>query len=544
MSQEEFQKRFEEEQRQLKIFDWAKESGLLTGYLDPAAGTAQLIQKVLPSGWPKADLDPAIKRREEEYQARRQREGEEGIDWARMGGNVMSPATLGTMAAPVTTAPRMIGYGAAMGASQPVTSDDYLQTKALQTGIGAVTGLIPAAPKMIEPFTKKGVRKGAEKFLREQAGDARDQIVQSLSKGGKGTAGQVLSREAGPGEVGRQFIKLEKELSREPLTGGRLKAIYNKQKTARENIIDQIAETDLDMSLAREARQSITEPMYKAVEESTKNVDVAPVVSRIDQLINKSKLNPEITKPLQQIKDSLTDDVSPQSLSSLSEYIKLMMGKTQDGKNIYNVKVLDEVKGLLDKQIGTAEKSYAAAQETYKALSTPINRMQVGRELANALTNSLEKTKAATFATAVENAPRTIKRATGFPRFKKLEQVLTKDQVDNVQMVAKELVENAKMSDIASGTNSVLKELEAEFSLSLPHILSRPIVIANAALKLLNRDLTPRYKQILTEIMEDPKKLESALQLPSTNERAKVAMDLVKEASIAVTAQPTAREMQ
>ena len=44
--------------------------------------------------------------------------------------------------------------------------------------------------------------------------------------------------------------------------------------------------------------------------------------------------------------------------------------------------------------------------------------------------------------------------------------------------------------------------------------------------------------------MEDPKKLEAALKLPPTSERGKVAMDLIREASIAATAQPTAREVQ
>src|ERR1700690_2769027 len=83
------------------------------GMADPITGGAQLLTHVLPQGvveagntlnnWlskhglpleeiPKGGLDESIKQQETQYQAGRKAAGKTGIDWARLGGNVLSPA--------------------------------------------------------------------------------------------------------------------------------------------------------------------------------------------------------------------------------------------------------------------------------------------------------------------------------------------------------------------------------------------------------------------------------------------------------------------
>lgn len=560
----------------------AKIEGFYKGAKDPLDAMAQMLYEAAPkkvredvnafNNWiaektgilekiPEEGLTAQLKQQEKEYQAGR----EPGFDWARLAGAVTTSALPGfgaaRLAAPATklgTLGAAAGTGALYGTTVPVTEEgDFWAQKSKQAGIGAALGpVVPAigmaakgagkyAASLVEPFTERGRKAAATRFLQEQAGPGRDQIVQILSKGGKGTAGQVLAREAGHEEAGRQFIKMEQELSREPLTGGRLKGIYNRQQANREKLIDAIAGTDDDLTRAVTTRKEITAPMYKMVEESSKNVNVIPVVSKIDDLLQKSKFERGVVNPLTQIKQDLTQDVSPKALQSLSKEISSMMGKTTaGGQKEYNVKVLNEVKELLDKQIGEAERMYSAAQGAYQKMSSPVNRMEVGRELANALTSSLEKERPAMFAEAVRQAPRTIKRATGFPRYTELAQILSKREVKDVGKVAKELTEKGKFERIASQTKSVLDELPKEFSVSLPHILSRPIVITNAALKLLGRDIEPEMKRIVSEIMENPKSLEAALRLPPDNMKAKAALMLLKEAGISASVQPAAKEVQ
>jgi len=95
---------------------------------------------------------------------------------------------------------------------------------------------------------------------------------------------------------------------------------------------------------------------------------------------------------------------------------------------------------LLD-WVDSQSEAYKAAREGYAAASEPINRMAVGRELQNALVNPLtgEASRAGTFASAMTNAPRTIKRATGESRFSYLSDVLRPDDIKVVQDIHKDL---------------------------------------------------------------------------------------------------------
>lgn len=553
-------------------------SGFIRGLRDPVDALSQMLYEAVPekvrrdvdafNNWiaektgllekiPEEGFSELLRQQEAQYQAGR----EPGFDWARLAGGVATGVVPGVgaarMAAPTTALGKLgaaAGTGALYGTTMPATEEgDFWTQKAAQAGVGAALGpVIPAVPiaakwgkeLAIDPFTKKGLQRISREAVRDIAGPQKEQIAQVLAREGRGTAGQVLTREAGPEELGRQFVRLEQELAKEPLTGGRLTEIFNKQQINRERLINAIAGTDEDMTKALSTRKEISAPMYKMVRESANDVDIRPVVSKIDDLIAGSPRETDITAPLNKIKRDLQKGVKPKELSSLSKSISKMMAKTTDGKKVYNMQVLDEVKGLLDKQIGEAERMYSAAQGAYQKMSTPINRMEVGKELVEALMSPLEKERPGVFAEALRKAPRTIKRATGFPRYKKLEEVLSPEQVSAAERVSAELAEQAKYKSISGRVLSTMETLSQELKFSLPHILSRPIVITNAGLKLLNKDVTPKIKEIVSEMMEDPKKLQAAFELPPTNERAKVAMDLIREASIAATAQPAAREVQ
>jgi hypothetical protein len=138
----------------------------LQGAIDPYAGVAQIVQKMLPQSIkdkvrqqgaemglyvPEGGLDQQLKEREQQYQANRAAAGETGIDGYRMLGNVLSPATLGlglgTPQAASTLGRVGVGAlsGAAMGGMQPVVGGDFAAEKAKQVGAGAIGGaIIPA----------------------------------------------------------------------------------------------------------------------------------------------------------------------------------------------------------------------------------------------------------------------------------------------------------------------------------------------------------------------------------------------------------------
>lgn len=105
--------------------------GPVTQMLGMVPGTAQ-------------SLDTDIKQGEKDYQAGRAAAGSTGIDWPRMGGNVVGTIPLGAVGA-IGKGPALaqaIGQGSLYGAmSQPVTEDgSFAGQKAKQIGLGAITG--------------------------------------------------------------------------------------------------------------------------------------------------------------------------------------------------------------------------------------------------------------------------------------------------------------------------------------------------------------------------------------------------------------------
>lgn len=137
-------------------------SGLVQGIMDPVYGAGQLVGKVLEQvpqgvsvmGIPvaqaaKAFSEKVVPQREQQYQTERAAAGQEGFDWGRLGGNIVSPANLvaGGAAGALT---RNVGAqaalaGAAQGAVAPVTTgEDFTEEKAKQTAGGAFFGVLGA----------------------------------------------------------------------------------------------------------------------------------------------------------------------------------------------------------------------------------------------------------------------------------------------------------------------------------------------------------------------------------------------------------------
>jgi hypothetical protein len=136
---------------------------------------------------------------------------------------------------------------------------------------------------------------------------------------------------------------------------------------------------------------------------------------------------------------------------------------------------------------------YKGARETFAKQSGPINQMEVGQFLESKLTSALEgeqKLRPAAFAGAVETAPQTIQRAIlGAPRFKKLSDVLTPDQVKIVEDIRKDLARQADYRTQARAARPIGPTaeragtgllVEAVGGVTMPTLLNRIATVANA----------------------------------------------------------------
>ena len=170
----------------------APSSGFMMGLKDPITAGAQMIPRALGAvaslGGTKPNalsdmlyreakrVDEMAKAEEQAYQAQREKEGESGFDVARLGGNILNPASL-VPAARVAQLARARGLsnvgqavagGAVGGAMQPVVGEGtFGEQKTEQVVLGGVTGpigekVVAGAGRVLNPLVSK-----AEKTMRD-----------------------------------------------------------------------------------------------------------------------------------------------------------------------------------------------------------------------------------------------------------------------------------------------------------------------------------------------------------------------------------------
>ncbi len=209
----------------------APTSGLAMGLRDPIDAGAQLLRRVVPEGVGRAvdnvgnwladkglpvarsagvqGVDGIVKGVNQGYDAKR---GEQGMDWARLGGNLMNPVNYvggGALKGATTVGQLARGGAVAGGVSalfQPVvnTEDGFWGQKAGQAAMGAAAGgvLTPAIAKVTQAgargvqaltsptprgqvFTPDGVNIRVNNILQSQGmslQDAPDVILQSVRR--------------------------------------------------------------------------------------------------------------------------------------------------------------------------------------------------------------------------------------------------------------------------------------------------------------------------------------------------------------------------
>lgn len=155
------------------------------GAMDPITGLAQMVYEAVPESVQQAGtkvdqwlydktggfigsevpFDEKVQQEEQQYQQARQATGQEGVDWARLGGNVASTVPLALMGPQFAAAsmPARVGagaaYGGAFGTAQPAYGDgDFWEQKGQQAATGAVFGGASApiggmVARMIRPKT-------------------------------------------------------------------------------------------------------------------------------------------------------------------------------------------------------------------------------------------------------------------------------------------------------------------------------------------------------------------------------------------------------
>ena len=486
-----------------------------------------------------------------------------GFQAARLAGNMATPISLISGGAGTTLS--RIGLGTVVGtiggASQPVTDGDFWETKGTQAAIGgALGGGLPAigagisrAGKPLATFVRDTLgglfgkdtfmRKELGRFLREHVDENMDEIEKVLQdavkRGDKRPVGDILAESSIKGGVfGKKLIQLQDDLRR---SSESLEQLYDMQDKRITSFLDGIAGTSDDMANRVAIRAKMAN--YDAAFDYPMDVSKSDL-SKLNRILKTTfgrkvykevnqqfELNPprSLTERLQKVKEGL-DNYTDIDFSIATPKQK------NAAKAAYNVK-----KKLTD-WLSEHNPIWEQSRFAYQQHSLPINRMQVGNALKDAYKNALGKSTPAPFAKALKESPKLIKKA-GQPRFSKLSDFLTEEEISQLKGITKELEVQQRASFLASKSESILPKIEGNITFQLPKVLSRPVVITNHILSLFGKDKTPAYKKLLTKLIQDPEDFLRVYAKPSTTKEAKMAIDIINKFNALAASQAAAEQV-
>jgi hypothetical protein len=399
--------------------------------------------------------------------------------------------------------------------------------------IGALLNTVipPAAQGLVRgiEIAKDKIRPSAGNIAVRASGDKVDDVINALAASRSTIPGVTPTvAEAALPAGSAEFSALQKRASQfnPSLYLGAEKA----NEAARLGAVQNIGGTKQALENAIALRTQISDPLYKAAKAAGPVVDTSKVAATVDKLLADNPGNKELVSALGSIKSSLYENNvlrrDAQQVSSIVDGLKAMIA------NKDNAFIRGELNGIKN-QLVEAIPGYKAAQATFSQESVPVNRMQVGQFLENAISSPLGNAeRASTFANAVREAPRTIKRSTGMDRFTDLSQVLSPQQTSTVQGVLGSMKNEALLGESASRGMSNLDQRIGAAHLP-PTGMFMPLV--NAARSWINRSLgvglEEGLKRLSVLMVSDPQRFAQIMQSASPQQRAAVQSLLSQNAA-------------
>lgn len=419
-----------------------------------------------------------------------------------------------------------------------------LEAQLEQGAAGAVLGGgIPVAGKVlsktgevlyrsaIEPLTAKGQAAIKGRTLLEAAGNKAPEVLRALQtsrpvvQGSLPTAGEAAIP-AGRAEFSALQASAEKALPSQYLS--RADARNAARVATLESGLGDEAKLAADTA-TRKANAGINYPAAEAA-----GIDqqmAAAMQPQLESLLRRNSIKEaqDIAKSLAAEKDiALTNMGSVEGLQWTQRGLKDMISAAQKsgtstGKE--RLAALLQTKADLDATLEQIAPLMGVARKAYAVDSVPINQNQVGRFLKNKLTTALDESAAQNanaFAGAVRDAPGTIKRSlTGAPRYGKLIDVLTPDQVAKVESIRQDLANTARQELMAQkGATAGPSAMDAMSSSiqqvsggkTIPNPLSRVVTIANAIINRLEGKINKKLALELAQEMLNPQATGASLE--------------------------------
>lgn len=364
---------------------------------------------------------------------------------------------------------------------------------------------------------------GKANVLLEAAEGRAPEIINALRQpeivpGATPTAGEAAA------DVGATRFSALQE-SAEKILPSEYMARRQAQDAARAAAIRQVGGTEAQLTAAKAARTAEARLLYGQAGAQPIKVD-----AKLRTLLDRPSMQVAVERAQKlAAEDGMTWGVDGYTAAD-AHYVKMALDDLVQDPATYGIGKVEagKIGGTRKEFINWLEgqvPEYGAARSAFQARSKPINQMEVGQYLESKLTSALQgeqKLRPAAFAGAVEAAPQTIQRAAvGAPRYEKLSDVLTPDQVKIVEDIRKDLARQAFYREQARAarpagpsaeTAGTQLMVEAAGGVTMPTLLNRVTTVANAIMKRLAGKIDRKLAIELATDMLQPETAALALQ--------------------------------
>ena len=299
------------------------------------------------------------------------------------------------------------------------------------------------------------------------------------------------------------------------------------QQQAIANALRPIAGTPEALASAEGQRAATGKILYDAATKAPQ--------PKVDEQLATLASNPYFMKAWPEAR-RMADAAGKSDTTSYLHNVKLILDnellKTGDSAlNRGQRKLVGDLQRNIVDWLKTNNKAYETARSTFREQSIPINRMQVGQALESKLTSPSGTETPGAFLRAISDEQKTIKNVLGQPR-SDFGQVFSGKDKATINEIGG-LLENSLAAKrplqptVLSGRN-----VAEDATASLPSILSRPVVIANWALKTLTSgksSLEARVDSVNAYRLLNPEKFVEAMKTLPPSEAKKISDAFAKQ---------------
>jgi hypothetical protein len=197
--------------------------------------------------------------------------------------------------------------------------------------------------------------------------------------------------------------------------------------------------------------------------------------------------------------------------------------------DMLGVKQLNAVRQNLNNAMVSQVGEYALGKQIFKNLSAPQNQADVAQQLLTSLRSPTGAERAGTFLGAIENAPRTLKRADQSSRFQDIREVMTPDQMREINAITRSLRREGEYANLKAPQGIIPKYLSPaeQMEKDIPGFLNRFVTATRSMLKRVAGISDEETQRLLSEAVANPNKMADLLEMIPAEQRSKV-VNLIK----------------